>query len=202
MAELEAGAQVPLGSRGRGRVSEGTMSRLKRTVALVGMMGAGKSSVGRRLAAKLGCDFRDADAEIETAAGCTISDIFERFGEDAFREGERKVIGRLLGEAPHVLATGGGAFINEATRARIKQDAISVWLRAPVELLLARVGRRDTRPLLRNGNPREILEKLLVEREPIYAEADFAVDSEDGPHNAAVERIIAALDSRGLLGPT
>ncbi len=202
MAELEAGAQVPLGSRGRGRVSEGTMSRLKRTVALVGMMGAGKSSVGRRLAAKLGCDFRDADAEIETAAGCTISDIFERFGEDAFREGERKVIGRLLGEAPHVLATGGGAFINEATRARIKQDAISVWLRAPVELLLARVGRRDTRPLLRNGNPREILEKLLVEREPIYAEADFSVDSEDGPHNAAVERIIAALDSRGLLVTT
>ena len=178
------------------------MSRLKRTVALVGMMGAGKSSVGRRLAAKLGCAFRDADAEIETAAGCSISDIFERYGEDAFREGERKVIGRLLGEAPHVLATGGGAFINEATRARIKQDAISVWLRAPVELLLARVGRRDTRPLLRNGNPREILEKLLVEREPIYAEADFSVDSEDGPHNAAVERIIAALDSRGLLEST
>jgi shikimate kinase len=159
------------------------------------MMGAGKSSVGRRLAAKLGCAFRDADAEIETAAGCSISDIFERFGEDAFREGERKVIGRLLGDAPHVLATGGGAFINEATRARIKQDAISVWL-------LARVGRRDTRPLLRNGNPREILEKLLVEREPIYAEADFSVDSEDGPHNAAVERIIAALDTRGLLEPT
>src|ERR1700722_18678832 len=101
------------------------MSRLKRTVALVGMMGAGKSSVGRRLGAKLGCAFRDADAEIETAAGCTISNIFERFGEDAFREGERKVIGRLLSEVPHVLATGGGAFINASTRARIREDAIS-----------------------------------------------------------------------------
>jgi shikimate kinase len=164
-------------------------------------MGAGKSSVGRRLAAKLGCAFRDADSEIETAAGCSISEIFDRFGEPAFRDGERKVIARLLGEEPHVLATGGGAFINAETRVRIKESAVSVWLKAPVELLLQRVGRRDTRPLLRQGDPREILEKLLAERGPIYAEAELTVDSEDGPHNAAVERILVALGERGLLEP-
>ncbi len=175
------------------------MSRLRRTVALVGMMGAGKSSVGRRLAAKLGCEFRDADAEIEIAAGCSISEIFDRFGEDAFRDGERKVITRLLNEAPHVLATGGGAFIDDATRERIKTLSVSVWLRASVDLLVARVSRRDTRPLLRNGDPREILERMLREREPIYAEADLSVDSEDGPHNAAVERILAVLEARELL---
>jgi shikimate kinase len=175
------------------------MSRLRRTVALVGMMGAGKSSVGRRLAAKLGCEFRDADAEIEIAAGCSISEIFDRFGEDAFRDGERKVITRLLNEAPHVLATGGGAFIDAATRERIKTLSVSVWLRASVDLLVTRVSRRDTRPLLRNGDPREILERMLREREPIYAEADLSVDSEDGPHNAAVERILAVLEARELL---
>ena len=153
------------------------MERLKRTVALVGMMGAGKSSVGRRLAAKLDVAFRDADAEIEAAAGCSISEIFDRFGEAGFREGERKVIIRLLGEAPHVLATGGGAFVDSQTRARIKEGAVSVWIKAPVDVLLARVSRRDTRPLLRNGNPREILERLLAERAPVYAQADLAVDS-------------------------
>src|ERR1700733_1958093 len=187
VAELKVAAQVPAWHSTLMPCKPVAVSRLKRTVALVGMMGAGKSSVGRRLAAKLGCDFRDADAEIETAAGCSITDIFDRFGEDAFRDGERKVIARLLGEAPHVLATGGGAFIHPATRARIKEDAVSVWLKAPVELLLQRVGRRDTRPLLRSGDPKEILERLLKEREPVYAEADLAIDSEDGPHNAAVE---------------
>jgi len=175
------------------------MERLRRTVVLVGMMGAGKSSVGRRLAAKLNVAFRDADSEIEAAAGCSVSDIFDRFGEAAFREGERKVIVRLLGEAPHVLATGGGAFIDPQTRARIEENAVSVWIKAPVDILLARVSRRDTRPLLRNGDPREILERLLSERAPIYGEADMAVDSEDGPHNASVERIVAALQSRGLV---
>ena len=169
------------------------MERLKRTVVLVGMMGAGKSSVGRRLA------FRDADSEIEAAAGWSISDIFDRFGEAGFREGERKVIVRLLDDAPHVLATGGGAFVDSETRARIKGSAVSVWIKAPVEVLLARVSRRDTRPLLRNGNPREILERLLGERAPIYGEADLAVDSEDGPHHASVDRIVAALQSRGFL---
>jgi shikimate kinase len=172
---------------------------LKRTIALVGMMGAGKSSVGRRLAAKLDVPFRDADAEIETAAGCTISEIFDRIGEDAFRDGERRVILRLLGEPPHVLATGGGAFIDERTRSQIKTDAFSVWLRASVDLLAARVQRRETRPLLRNGNPREILERLLAEREPLYAQADISLDSEDGPHSAVVDRLIAALEARSLL---
>ena len=175
------------------------MVRLKRTVALVGMMGAGKSSVGRRLAARLGVAFRDADSEIETAAGCTIAEIFDRFGEDAFRDGERRVIARLLSEPPHVLATGGGAFADSHTRERIKADALSIWLRASVDLLVARIHRRETRPLLRDGDPREIITRLLTAREPLYAEADIALDSEDGPHGAVVERIIAALETRGLL---
>jgi shikimate kinase len=174
------------------------MEQLKRTVVLVGMMGAGKSSVGRRLATKLNVAFRDADSEIEAAAGCSISDIFDRFGEAGFRAGERKVIFRLLDEAPHVLATGGGAFVDSEIRARIKANAVSVWIKAPVDVLLSRVSRRDTRPLLRSGDPREILERLLAERTPIYAEADLAVDSEDGPHHASVDRIVAALQSRGM----
>jgi shikimate kinase len=165
------------------------------------MMGAGKSSVGRRLAAKLGVSFCDADSEIEMAAGCSIADIFDRYGEAAFREGERKVIARLLREPPHVLATGGGAFIDEATRVDIASRATSIWLRAPVGLLMARVGRRETRPLLRTGDPREIMERLLKEREPIYATADLAVDSEDGPHQTAVDRILAVLEARDLLEP-
>jgi len=175
------------------------MYQLKRTVALVGMMGAGKSSVGRRLAARLGVPFRDADSEIEAAAGCTIAEIFDRFGEQDFRDGERRVIARLLGQPPHVLATGGGAFIDPRTRAEIKAQAVSIWLRASIELLTGRVQRRDTRPLLRQGDPKEILTRLLAEREPIYAEADIQLDSEEGPHAAVVERIIAALGERGLL---
>jgi shikimate kinase len=178
------------------------MGRLTRTVALVGMMGAGKSSVGRRLAARLDVPFHDADSELEAAAGCSISEIFDRFGEAAFRSGERKVIARLLREPPHVLATGGGAFVEETIRAQIRANAISVWLRAPVDLLVARVARRDTRPLLRGGDPREIIEQMLRVREPIYREADLSVNSEDGPHTAAVERIVAALEERGLLGST
>src|SRR5689334_2048054 len=149
--------------------SGSAMARLNRTVALVGMMGAGKSSVGRRLAAKLDVPFRDVDSEIETAAGCSISEIFERYGEPAFRDGERRVIARLLGEPPHVMATGGGAFVDAKTRANIRDTSVSVWIRAPVDILLQRVKRRDNRPLLKTGDPREILERLLAEREPIYA---------------------------------
>lgn len=175
------------------------MATLIRTVALVGMMGAGKSALGRRLAQRLDVAFKDADSEIETAAGCSISEIFERYGEPAFRDGERRVIARLLDDEPHILATGGGAFIDPETRAHIKQRATSVWLKAPVELLLARTQRRDTRPLLRNGNPRETLERLLAEREPIYANADLTIDSEDRPHQATVERILEALCDRGTL---
>ena len=175
------------------------MTRLTRTIALVGMMGVGKSSVGRRLAARLDVPFRDADSEIEAAAGCSINEIFDRYGEEAFRDGERKVIARLLGLPPHVLATGGGAYIDDEIRDLVKRTAISVWIKAPLELLVERVQRRDTRPLLRNGDPREIIARLLEEREPIYAEADIHIESEDGPHGLQVERIITALEERGLL---
>jgi shikimate kinase len=172
------------------------MRRLEKTLVLVGMMGAGKTSVGRRLANVLAVPFRDADAEIELAAGCTINEIFERYGEPAFRDGERKVIARLLGEPPHILATGGGAFMDEDTRARIKENAISIWLKAPIELLLERVLRKDTRPLLRNTDRRSALERLLKEREPIYAQADITIQSDDGPHDTAVKGIIAAIEAR------
>ncbi|MBU6444811.1 MAG: shikimate kinase [Alphaproteobacteria bacterium] len=175
------------------------MTNLTRTIALVGMMGAGKSSIGRRLAARLGVPFRDADSEIESAAGCTINEIFDRYGETAFRDGERKIISRLLALPPHVLATGGGAFIDQEIREGIAKTAISVWIEAPLELLVERVGRRNTRPLLRNGDPREILEKLLAVRNPVYAEADIHVESEDGPHGAQVERILNALIERGVV---
>jgi shikimate kinase len=172
------------------------MGKLDKTLVLVGMMGAGKTSVGRRLAGVLGVPFRDADVEIETAAGCTINEIFERFGEPAFRSGERKVIARLLSDPPHVLAAGGGAFMDEETRTRIRERAVSIWLRAPIELLIQRVLRKDTRPLLRNTDSRTALERLLREREPVYAQADIVVDSDEGPHDVVVKRIIAALDER------
>jgi shikimate kinase len=175
------------------------MVRLNRTVTLVGMMGAGKSSVGRRLAARLAVPFRDADSEIESAAGCTISEIFERYGEASFRDGERRVIARLLTEAPHVLATGGGAFMDAQTRAAVKELSVSIWIKAPLEVLLQRVKRRDNRPLLKTGDPRETLERLLKEREPQYAEADLTIESEEGPHSLAVDRIIGVLKDRGAL---
>jgi shikimate kinase len=171
---------------------------LKKTVALVGMMGAGKSSVGRRLAAKLGVPFHDADTEIEEAAGCSIAEIFDHYGEAAFRDGERKIVARLLAQPPHVLATGGGAFIDPETRAKIRDTAISVWIKVPVDVLLARVGRRETRPLLREGDPRELIEKLLETRAPVYAEADLTVESENGPHGAMVDKILEALKERHL----
>jgi shikimate kinase len=174
------------------------MTGLSRTVALVGMMGAGKSSVGRRLASRLGVTFKDADSEIERAAGCAVSEIFERYGEHAFRDGERKVIARLLSETPHVMATGGGAFIDPTTRARLKESAITVWIRAPVDVLMSRVKRRDNRPLLRTADPRGTLEHLLNERAPIYAEADITVESDDGPHSFAVDQILVALKQSGV----
>jgi len=170
------------------------MRKLEKTLVLVGMMGAGKTSVGRRLASALGVPFRDADVEIEAAAGCTINEIFERFGEPAFRSGERKVIARLLSDPPHVLAAGGGAFIDAETRESIKERAVSIWLRAPLELLIQRVLRKDTRPLLRNTDSRAALERLLRDREPIYAQADIVVESDEGPHDVVVKRIMAALD--------
>lgn len=168
--------------------------RLRRkTIALVGLMGVGKSSIGRRLALALDLPFRDADTEVETAAGRSISEIFETFGEQAFREGERKVIARLMDEGPFVLATGGGAFVNDETRALIKARALSVWLKADLELLARRIGRKDTRPLVRGKDPLEVLTALAEVRYPIYAEADIAVETGDTPHQEAVEAILAAL---------
>jgi len=175
------------------------MTGLSRTVALVGMMGAGESSVGRRLASRLGVAFKDADSEIELAAGCPVSEIFERYGEPAFRDGERKVIARLLSEPPHVMATGGGAFIDPTTRARLKEGAITVWIKAPVDVLMSRVKRRDSRPLLRTADPRGTLERLLTERAPVYAEADITIDSDDGPHAFAVDQILGALKEHGVI---
>jgi shikimate kinase len=171
---------------------------LNRTVALVGMMGAGKTSVGRRLAARLGVPFRDADQEIEAAAGLSVAEIFAKHGEPEFRAGERRVITRLLAEPPHVLATGGGAYMDPDTRTAMKASAFTIWLRAPVDLLLARVGKRPTRPLLNNPDPRGTLERLLAQREPVYAEADFVLDSVDGPHAIAVDQVMNELRARGL----
>ena len=161
---------------------------------LVGLMGAGKTNIGRRLAQRLGLAFIDADSEIEAAAGETIEEIFERRGEAVFREGERKVIARLLGNPVHVLATGGGAFMDPETRALIRERGISIWLRADLDLLHQRVSRRNNRPLLKQGNPREIRSRLIAQRYPVYAEADLTVDTVDGPPEATLERVIAALE--------
>lgn len=165
----------------------------QKTIALVGLMGVGKSSIGRRLALALELPFRDADNEVEAAAGRTISEIFESFGEQAFREGERKVIARLMDDGPHVLATGGGAFINDETRALIKDRAVSVWLKADLELLARRVSRKDTRPLVRGKDPLEVLTSLAEVRYPLYAQADILVETGDTPHHEAVDAILAAL---------
>ena len=171
---------------------------LNRTVALVGMMGSGKTSIGKRLASRLGVPFKDADHEIEAAAGLTVAEIFARHGEPEFRAGERRVIARLLTEAPHVLATGGGAYMDAGTRAAMKDKALTIWLRAPVDLLLARVGKRQNRPLLNNSDPRGTLERLLAQRQPTYAQADIIFDSVDGPHTTAVDQVLAELKARGL----
>jgi shikimate kinase len=168
----------------------------ERTIALVGLMGVGKSTIGRRLAQALELPFRDADQEIEKAAGSTISEIFAAHGEEEFRAGERRVIARLLQEGPHVLATGGGAFMSPATRALIKQKATSVWLKADLDVMVRRVSRRDTRPLLAGRDPREVLHKLMDERYPIYAEADIVIETDDRPAIAAVDSILEALARR------
>ena len=164
-----------------------------RTFVLVGMMGAGKSTVGRRLAQTMGLPFFDADAEIETAAGFPIADIFDRYGEPAFRDGERRVIARLLEGPPHILATGGGAFIEQETRELIRAQGISIWLDADLDVLVDRVGRRDDRPLLRNGNPKTVMAELKAKRDPIYAEADIAVKTGPNPHNRSVQDILKAI---------
>jgi shikimate kinase len=174
----------------------------ERSIVLVGLMGAGKSTVGRRLASALRLPFHDADQEIETAAGCSISDFFEKYGETAFRDGERKVIARLLKGPRHVLATGGGAFMDPTTRALIKAEGLSVWLRANIELLMARVAKRPTRPLLKNGDPRGTMERLMAERYPTYAQADVTVDSNGGPHDTVVQNILAEIAALGVKAAT
>ena len=168
----------------------------RRSIVMIGMMGAGKSSIGRRLASRLGILFTDADTAIEEAAGMSIADIFEAHGEPAFRSGEAKVIARLLEQGPQVLATGGGSFVNPETRARIHSKGISVWLKADTEVLLKRVKRRDNRPLLSNGDPGGTLTSLLAAREPFYGEADLTVHSRDVAHEIIVEEIVALLSER------
>ena len=167
--------------------------RPSRSVVLVGLMGAGKTSIGRRLAQRLGLPFVDSDHEIETAAGCTIETIFEMYGERAFRDCERRVIGRLLEEPLQVIATGGGAFMDTETRSTVKARGVSVWLRADLELLLHRVSRRANRPLLKRGDPKEVLAGLMAQRYPVYAEADVTVDTRDAPPDITVDAVIAAL---------
>jgi len=163
-----------------------------RSIVLVGMMGAGKSSIGRRLAGRIGIAFVDADAEIEAAAGMSIADIFAVHGEPYFRSGEARVIARLLEHGPQVLATGGGAFMNAQTRATVRAKAVSVWLKADVDVLTRRLRRRNDRPLLKTEDPVATLTKLLVDRDPIYAEADVTVISRDVTHEVIVDEIIAA----------
>jgi shikimate kinase len=178
-----------------------TPALLKRTIALVGLMGAGKSSVGRRLAVQLGVPFKDADDEIVIAAGRPIADIFADRGEDEFRAGERRVIARILDEPPHILATGGGAFMNPVTRVVLRQRATTIWLRADLDTLVKRVSRRDDRPLLRNADVRAVMADLMEKRYPVYGEADLIVESREGPHNLTVDAVIAALRAHGELEP-
>lgn len=168
----------------------------RRSVVLVGMMGVGKSSIGRRLASRLGIPFVDADTEIEKAAGMSISDIFARHGEADFRSGEARVIARLLDAGPQVLATGGGAFMNPSTRDAIKTKGVSVWLSAEFDVLVRRVAKRkNERPMLATDDPAETLRQLLKLREPVYALADITVQSREGPHEAIVSEIVATLAS-------
>ena len=171
------------------------VSRLgDRSIVLIGMMGVGKSSIGRRLGARLGIPFIDADAEIEKAAGMSIADIFARHGEAAFRSGEARVIARLLNGGPQVLATGGGAVMNPETRALIQKKGVSIWLSAEFELLLRRISKRKAeRPMLQTADPAATLRELLAKREPIYTQADLTVESRDVPHDAVVVEILERL---------
>ncbi len=169
-------------------------ARIDRPIVLVGLMGVGKSTVGRRLAAMINRGFVDADDEIEEAAQRSIAEIFEEFGEAYFRDGERRVIARLIDEGKGVIATGGGAFVDTETRALILDKAIAVWIDCDIDTLVERTSRRDTRPLLKNGNPQEILTNLFKEREQFYAQAQIRVESKQGPHAETAQAIIEAID--------
>jgi shikimate kinase len=167
-----------------------------RSIVLVGMMGAGKSTIGRRLSGRLHLPFLDADTEIEAAAGMSILDIFEAHGEPHFRDGEARVIARLLDSGPAVIATGGGAFMREETRNRIRQKAVSIWLKADADIIMRRVKRRADRPLLQTADPAATVDRLIAEREPIYQYADLTIWSRDVPHEKIVEECIEALHIR------
>lgn len=167
-----------------------------RPIVLVGLMGVGKSTIGRRLAKEIGWGFVDSDEEIEAAAGCSVADIFSIHGEPIFRDLEQRVIARLVNGEPLVLATGGGAWMQPAVRAIIKEKATSVWLRADLEVLLERVTKRNTRPLLEKGDKRAIMARLMKERYPVYAEADLVVDSNKGPHELVVKLVREALEKQ------
>lgn len=175
-----------------GKVAESIRRVLHgRSVVLIGLMGAGKTTVGRRLAQRLDLPFSDADQEIEQAAGKTIPEIFADHGEQHFRDGECRVIARLLKSGQQVIATGGGAYMNEQTRQNIKDGAVSIWLRADLDLLMKRVRRRSHRPLLQNADPEAVMRQLIADRYPVYALADLVVDSRDVPHNTIVKDVIA-----------
>lgn len=190
---------MPSRAQSRKRADSETRARVirdglgNRSVVLIGLMGAGKTAIGRRLATRLGLKFVDADTEIEDAAGKSISDIFADHGEVHFRNGERRVIARLLGGGPQVLATGGGAYMNEETRKLIAQRGVSVWLNADLKVLMTRVVRRDHRPLLKTDDPEIVMKSLMDERYPVYASADVTVKSRDVPHEVIVNEIMAAL---------
>lgn len=173
----------------------GTATALPRTIVLVGLMGAGKSCIGRRLAQRLGVPFIDADAEIEQAAGCSIAEIFERYGEAYFRDGERRVMGRLLRGAPSVLAAGGGAFMDTETRALIRARAVSVWLKADLETLSQRTRGRGHRPLLNTDDPRAVLARLIDARYPVYAQADITVETGTDNPGVTCARVFDAAEA-------
>uniref|UniRef100_A0A2A4YT39 Shikimate kinase n=1 Tax=OCS116 cluster bacterium TaxID=2030921 RepID=A0A2A4YT39_9PROT len=160
------------------------------SIVLIGLMGAGKTTLGRRLAKHLDLPFKDADQEIEAAAGMDVTEFFATFGEEKFREGEEKVISRLLDNGPQILATGGGAYMRQTTRDNIKRQGISIWLRGDLELLMNRIALRQTRPLLQVDNPKEVMQKLIDERYPVYAQANITIDTIDAPHNVMIEKLL------------
>jgi shikimate kinase len=190
-------SDLPTAAGGGGSQEAEILAALgQRLVVLVGMMGAGKSTIGRRLAARLHLPFLDADTEIEAAAGMSIPEIFEIHGEPHFRDGEARVIARLLESGPTVLATGGGSFMREETRRRVSDRAISIWLKADADIIMRRVKRRADRPLLQTADPEATVTRLMIEREPIYQHADITIGSRDVPHERIVEECIEALHTR------
>jgi shikimate kinase len=191
---VEIGAFAGLADRCIALAVHELAQRLDRPIVLVGLMGVGKSTVGRRLAKRLGLPFIDSDTAIEDASGLSAAEVFERYGEDDFRDGERRLVARLIDGDVRVIATGGGVFVDPRTRELLNERAITVWLDAPIDVLADRTSRRDTRPLLRNSDPKGTLERLAKEREPSYASAHIHVKSGNGAHRDVVESIVNALE--------